>query len=824
MFLDLSFSKSLKSLIAITVALTAISFFVLRINYFATVASGNNTIEGVVDLKAKEIKWDVFYGHSPLCGNIECHLSKDYPASKFSKKMILPALEFPLKGYEKGQIVYLRTKFKIPSKILDSGETLAFYTLYIWAKKFAFYVGGIQIESGGQESIFTTIPRNLVNTDGSVDIAIRVDPGDLPYQGLSHRANILIGLKKQLNSFQFLAHDYTTGFQLIYIVPLLIITLLFSVLFLTIYNYKDTFYFILFGFLSTISLILGSSYKSDYWTSSYDMGMVGQHGVKIAANLVFLKFIQTFFRRESKIFDNAYIGLVLTSSIYIYLYLFVPDFLKFMGGEDYDVMLTHYMKLAILGYGTILAIQTSVKLSRTHRKSYRHITTTLISGAFIVFVTIMSIDLFTDLIPNNAVWIDRTVNFLFFVIIASLVAIELVGNLKSAQKEIKDNEVQIAVAQTTQMLAHDVRRPFSLLKIGLSSLSEIDVSDAMKIKIAELVSEVNHSTRLVDGMTADIMEISSKVEPKKEPITVADLLKTTLDAIIQINRRENIKINYNFEHNFQLYISPLKIERAITNIVDNALQAMKGDGEIWFSTSETSDEVNRFLTLEIGNTGSYIDLNSRSILFDSFYTKGKDNGTGLGLAICKKVVEAHNGTVNCDSDKLKGTWFTLTLPQCNEVDQVSSDSLPTRILKTVSSAVEPVERNLLIKADVPTDIIVAVVEDNAFIREAWVSTLKDVNVYSFVDPKSFWAYFNEKKSSVIELTAVITDYHFDTQLETNGEVFSNEIKLIAPELPVLLSSETIESLQEGGGFQRIDKLPIKWSELEKIINNIGEAV
>ena len=71
---------------------------------------------------------------------------------------------------------------------------------------------------------------------------------------------------------------------------------------------------------------------------------------------------------------------------------------------------------------------------------------------------------------------------------------------------------------------------------------------------------------------------------------------------------------------------------------------------------------------------------------------------------------------------------------------------------------------------------------------------------------------------------MITDYHFDTQLETNGEVFSNEIKLIAPELPVLLSSETIESLQEGGGFQRIDKLPIKWSELEKIINNIGEAV
>ncbi|NBQ54956.1 MAG: hypothetical protein EBU49_15445, partial [Proteobacteria bacterium] len=79
------------------------------------------------------VEWDVFYGTSEMCGAIECHLTADYPAEKFTKKMVLPAREFPLTGYKPGQIIYLRTRIKLPERLLNDSKPIALHSLYVWA-------------------------------------------------------------------------------------------------------------------------------------------------------------------------------------------------------------------------------------------------------------------------------------------------------------------------------------------------------------------------------------------------------------------------------------------------------------------------------------------------------------------------------------------------------------------------------------------------------------------------------------------------------------------------------------------------------------------
>ena len=59
------------------------------------------------------------------------------------------------------------------------------------------------------------------------------------------------------------------------------------------------------------------------------------------------------------------------------------------------------------------------------------------------------------------------------------------------------------------------------------------------------------------------------------------------------------------------------------------------------------------LELELSNTGSHINEDKLSNIFDSFYTFGKKSGTGLGLAIAKKFIEAHGGSISCMSSERK---------------------------------------------------------------------------------------------------------------------------------------------------------------------------
>ncbi|MHA0111243.1 sensor histidine kinase, partial [Klebsiella pneumoniae] len=75
-----------------------------------------------------------------------------------------------------------------------------------------------------------------------------------------------------------------------------------------------------------------------------------------------------------------------------------------------------------------------------------------------------------------------------------------------------------------------------------------------------------------------------------------------------------------------------KVGRVFSNIVGNAVQAMRQKGRIWFRTRERDG----LIEFCVGNAGSVIPAESLSKLFEAFFTSGKKGGTGLGLAIAQK--------------------------------------------------------------------------------------------------------------------------------------------------------------------------------------------
>ncbi len=101
-----------------------------------------------------------------------------------------------------------------------------------------------------------------------------------------------------------------------------------------------------------------------------------------------------------------------------------------------------------------------------------------------------------------------------------------------------------------------------------------------------------------------------------------------------------------------------ELNQVWTNILDNAIDAMAGRGNIWITTRQDGDRIR----VEIANDGPQIPPDARQRVFEAFFTtKEPGKGTGLGLNITYNIVAKHHGDISVTSDPDR-TIFTVTLP------------------------------------------------------------------------------------------------------------------------------------------------------------------
>jgi signal transduction histidine kinase len=102
-----------------------------------------------------------------------------------------------------------------------------------------------------------------------------------------------------------------------------------------------------------------------------------------------------------------------------------------------------------------------------------------------------------------------------------------------------------------------------------------------------------------------------------------------------------------------------QLNQVFMNLLTNALQAIKCEGEIWIRTEPRGDDI--LITIE--DTGQGIPPDVLPHVFEPFYTtKDVGQGTGLGLSISHKVIEEHGGKIEVESFLGKGSKFMIYLP------------------------------------------------------------------------------------------------------------------------------------------------------------------
>jgi len=163
-------------------------------------------------------------------------------------------------------------------------------------------------------------------------------------------------------------------------------------------------------------------------------------------------------------------------------------------------------------------------------------------------------------------------------------------------------------------------------------------------------------------MVLSMVDYAKNRVPDLEPKDLNKLLLEILDHNKTAFAGKRVRIVTAFDQKMpRIYVDPERIDRMVTNLLTNALDAVKeGTGVITLRTRYVREK--EIAELSVEDNGKGIPRQALGRIFDLFYSTKGSRGSGFGLAIVQKVVREHSGTTEVSSTLNKGTKFLIRLP------------------------------------------------------------------------------------------------------------------------------------------------------------------
>jgi len=181
---------------------------------------------------------------------------------------------------------------------------------------------------------------------------------------------------------------------------------------------------------------------------------------------------------------------------------------------------------------------------------------------------------------------------------------------------------------------------------------------AASVEIADLLSEIESSTSRISELVAAIKEYTYMDQAPVQNVDIVKSLENTL-TILHHKLKRGVEVKRDYQR-VPLLVNSFgsELNQVWTNIIDNAIDAMGGKGELRVRTYREDNCV----VVEIADNGPGIPAEVRPHIFEPFFTtKGVGEGTGLGLDTVQRIVKKHRGNIQVSS-KPGDTRFQVWLP------------------------------------------------------------------------------------------------------------------------------------------------------------------
>jgi len=207
---------------------------------------------------------------------------------------------------------------------------------------------------------------------------------------------------------------------------------------------------------------------------------------------------------------------------------------------------------------------------------------------------------------------------------------------------------------------HDIKNHLGTLSLNLQLLAEdFETPESQRERRAlDRITRLGEECAKLVELSSDFLRFARAQELKREPVSLERVVDRVIDFVAPTAKQSGIEITWFPAPSLPAVSLDRELfEQALLNLLLNAEQAMPDGGSISLIGRAEADRV----CLDVIDTGCGMSPEQLEKVFRPFHTT-KKNGTGLGLPTARKVILAHGGTIEIQSEPNRGTKVTIRLP------------------------------------------------------------------------------------------------------------------------------------------------------------------
>lgn len=233
--------------------------------------------------------------------------------------------------------------------------------------------------------------------------------------------------------------------------------------------------------------------------------------------------------------------------------------------------------------------------------------------------------------------------------------------------KVAENSSRLAsIGTLASGIAHEINQPLNAIKVTIDGMlfywerKQPSLSD-----IHENIQFISEETKRIDRIIMHMRELVH-AEKRKNPelMNVNDTINNCLGMVRNQLKNHNINLNTEFSDNVpQIYGFPTQFEQVITNLVNNARDALDSVNQKEKEIKVITEKIENGCKITVSDNGSGISDENLLSVFDPFFsTKSKKKGMGMGLSITQNIVVGLGGTIRAENNESCGASFIVELP------------------------------------------------------------------------------------------------------------------------------------------------------------------
>lgn len=250
---------------------------------------------------------------------------------------------------------------------------------------------------------------------------------------------------------------------------------------------------------------------------------------------------------------------------------------------------------------------------------------------------------------------------LFFIFII------IVAFSSSLYQLVKQKKISEIKTDFINNMTHEFKTPIATINLALDSIKNPKILNDQE-KVLRYIKMIRDENKRMHGQVENVLRISklekNQIEINKDAIDIHDVIEDAISHVrlLTIDKQGSITTHFSAIQSEAL-ANQFHMTNVMVNILENALKYSQDAPKIDIYTEST----NKNIIIKVKDEGIGMSKQVQKHIFDKFYREQKGNihdvkGHGLGLAYVKEIIDNHQGTVFVESEKGKGSTFTVKLP------------------------------------------------------------------------------------------------------------------------------------------------------------------